>query len=359
VKVVWDSYNGRYSDNPRAIYEHLLEREPSAEHVWFCDPVHAHGFPEGVRTVVPYSPECRAELEDADLIVANTHIEMEWTKKPGARYLQTWHGTPLKRIHHDVLWAPEGRLDWLDHDVARWDYLLSPNAASTERLRNAFAFRGEMVEVGYPRNDVLSAPSAEQVRDRVRASLGLSKDTTAVLYTPTWRDDEFYANGADDAIRLALDGSAFVAELGGNYCLLPRLHYMVTARGAIPSGAGVVDVSRYPDAQELYLAADVMITDYSSTMFDYTVTGKPIIFYTYDLARYGDTVRGFYFDLEPVAPGPMVETPEELLAALRSLPTLSRDHAERYAAFRRTFNHLDDGRASGRLSALLDGDRVG
>lgn len=355
MKVLYNSFQGRYSDNPRAIYEWLLNHDTGDEHVWFADPQHAHGFPADVSTVLPGSDACREALESADLIVANTHIELEWTKKPGAIYFQTWHGTPLKRIHHDVLWAPPGRLSELDRDVARWDYLLSPNAASTERLRRAFDFPGEVVEAGYPRNDVLSSGEAAEVRARVRASLGLAEGTTAVLYTPTWRDDHFYAEGGTLPVKMALDAAAFLTELGPDVCLLPRLHYLVTSRGAIPEAPGMIDVSFYPDVQDLYLAADVMITDYSSTMFDFTVTGKPIIFYTYDLATYGDSVRGFYFDLQPVAPGPMVETPAELIAALQSLPAMTSQYAHRYAEFRRTFNHLDDGQATKRLSWLWSG----
>ncbi len=352
MKVVYNSFQGRYSDNPRAIYEWLLAHGTADEHVWFVDPRHAHGFPPEAQTVPTGSDVCRGALESADLIVANTHIEMEWTKKPDATYLQTWHGTPLKRIHHDVLWAPPGRLSELDRDVARWDYLLSPNAASTDRLSRAFDFSGAVLEAGYPRNDVLASDQAGEVRARVRASLGLSERTTAVLYTPTWRDDHFYAEGGVLPVEMALDAAALLTELGPDVCLLPRLHYLVTSRGAIPETPGMIDVSYYPDVQDLYLAADVMITDYSSTMFDFTVTGKPIIFYTYDLAAYGDSVRGFYFDLEPMAPGPMVETPAELIAALQSLPEVSRQYADRYAEFQRTFNHLDDGHATDRLSWL-------
>lgn len=359
MKIVYLSFDGRYSDNPRAVYEWLTARGGSHEHVWIAHPQHRHGFPAGVSSVPTSSEACRAALETADLVIANTHIEMEWTKAPGCRYLQTWHGTPLKRIHHDVLWAPPGRLTDLDADVARWDYLLSPNAASTDRLRNAFRYTGEVLESGYPRNDALSGPSADRVRAQVRDSLGVAQETTVVLYTPTWRDDEFYANGGTSPVGLALDGAGFMAELGPSFRLLPRLHYMVTSRGAIPEAPGVLDVSFYPDVHDLYLAADVMVTDYSSTMFDFTVTGKPIIFYAYDRARYGDSVRGFYFDLEPLAPGPLVETPAALVAALQSLPEVETAYAEPYAQFRRTFNHLDDGHAVERLAWMFEGARVG
>jgi CDP-glycerol glycerophosphotransferase len=348
VKVVYDSFEGRYSDSPRALFERYRYRRPQAEHVWLCDPRHAASFPAGVRTAPALGAGARAELESADLVISNTHIELDWVKKPGALYLQTWHGTPLKRIHNDVLWAPEGRLAYLDRDVARWDYLVSPNPVSTPRLRDAFGFTGEVLEVGYPRNDLLTSPRADAVRARVRASLGIPDDDTAVLYTPTWRDDEYFADGTPN-VQLALDVDAFVRELGPKTWLLPRLHYMVTHRAEALDRDGVVDVSRYPDVRELYLAADAMITDYSSTMFDFAITGKPMLFYAYDLDSYRDSLRGFYFDFEPLAPGPMLQTSEQVVAALQSLDAVTEAYTERYAAFRDLFTPLDDGHAGDRL----------
>ncbi|SDS63428.1 CDP-glycerol glycerophosphotransferase [Friedmanniella luteola] len=353
MKVVYDAFEGRYSDNPRALYEQMRYRDPGDRHTWLCDPRFADGFPAGVDTVRYGSRAARAALEEADLVVANSHLDFDWDKKPGAVYLQTWHGTPLKRIHHDVLWAPEGVLPRLDLDVARWDYLLSPNAISTPRLRDAFDFRGEVLEVGYPRNDVLVGPQAPAVRARVRAALGIPEHVTAVLYTPTWRDDEFFAGGD---VELALDVPAFLRDLPDDVWLLPRLHYKMTGRAAPTADERVVDVSRYPDVHELYLAADVMVTDYSSTMFDFAITGKPLLFFAYDLESYRDTLRGFYFDLEPLAPGPVLRTSEQVLAALRDLDAVRAEHGGRYAEFQRLFAHLDDGHAGERLGWLFRQD---
>src|SRR3712207_6034588 len=140
------AFRGHFSDSPRALYEGLLERGVEATHTWLSAPRTQATFPDDVATVTFGSPESIAALEGADLIISNDHIPLDWEKKPGARYLQTWHGTPLKRIHNDVRWAPEGRLAYLEHDIARWDLLLSPNAASTPRLRNAFGYRGEIHE---------------------------------------------------------------------------------------------------------------------------------------------------------------------------------------------------------------------
>src|SRR4051794_423482 len=189
MRLVYNSFAGRFSDSPRAIYHELMRRGDDHRHVWLADPAHAASFPAGVETVALGTPEAVAQLEAADVVLANTHTEVEWRKRADALYLQTWHGTPLKRIHWDVLWAPEGRLERLQRDVDRWDVLVSPNHASTPFLRQAFRFEREVLESGYPRNDVLTSAGGAAVRARVRADLGIADGTRAVLYAPTWRDD--------------------------------------------------------------------------------------------------------------------------------------------------------------------------
>jgi CDP-glycerol glycerophosphotransferase len=352
MRIVFQSFEGRYSDSPRSLYEALLERGGGHELVWLADPAHADGFPADAATVAYGTAEARRLLERCDLLVANTHTDVEWDKPAGAVYLQTWHGTPLKRIHHDVLWAPEGRLERLDRDVARWDVLVSPNRPSTELLRGAFRFGGRVEETGYPRNDVLSAPDRDERRRAVRERLGLPEGRTAVLYAPTWRDDAVFAEGGKD-FSLALDLDAFADRLGDEQTLLLRLHYTLTGRLAAREHPSVVDVSWHPDIAELYLAADVLVTDYSSAMFDFGVTGKPQILFTYDLDDYRGRLRGFYFELEPIAPGPLVEDTGALLDALAELPRVAEAHAERYAGFRERFCHLEDGSATERVLGLV------
>jgi CDP-glycerol glycerophosphotransferase len=171
-----------------------------------------------------------------------------------------------------------------------------------------------------------------------------------VLYTPTWRDDFVFAEG-DRALELELDVDAFVRELGADHRLLLRVHYMLTGRLAAARHDAVRDVSFHPEVAELYLAADVMVTDYSSTMFDFAVTGKPMAFFAYDLDDYRDRQRGFYLDLEDEAPGPVVATNEQLRAAIAEPPA----DAARYTRFRERYCHLEDGRATERVLARLLG----
>ena len=109
------------------------------------------------------------------------------------------------------------------------------------------------------------------------------------------------------------------------------------------------DVSAYPDATELMLAADVLVTDYSSMMFDFANTGRPMLFFTYDLDAYRDEIRGFYFDFAERAPGPLLRTTDELAAALQDIDAVVSEHAERYREFAAEFCELDDGRAAERV----------
>lgn len=349
MKIVYNSWYGRYSDNPKAVHQALLRRGDPHEHVWLADEERDGGFPAGTTTVAIGTPAAVEALESADLVISDVHIELDWVKRAGATYVQTWHGTPLKRVHHDVLLAPDGILDRLSLDVDRWDVLLSPNAYSTEMLRHAFRYEGTVLETGYPRNDVLVGPEAEAVRARVRAELGIEEGRTAVLYAPTWRDDAYFDSGADAAVQLALDGQV-AKEL--DCVFLVRLHGKITG-GVAEGDPGWRDVSGHPDIAELYLAADVMVTDYSSAMFDWAVTGKPLALYAYDWERYRDEVRGFYFDLSADPPGPLVRTQDELVASLSDLDTLTKEYADAYDRFRQTFCYLDDGHAADRFAERL------
>jgi CDP-glycerol glycerophosphotransferase len=353
VRVVYSCFRGLYADNPRAVYEGALARGVEATTTWLCNERTEGTFPPGVATVRYPGREARAALESADVVVANDCISMEWTKRPGTTYLQSWHGTPLKRIHHDVVVERPGWLDGPDRDVARWDHLLSPNPASTERLRHAFRYQGPIHETGYPRNDELSGPHREEIRARMRAQLGIPDGTTAVLYTPTWRDDLVFDHTGARDFELPIDLAGFADRLGADHVLLVRLHSIVTDRPEFPPDLPVRDVTDVVDTAGLYLAADLLVTDYSSAMFDFAITGRPMLFFTYDLDHYRDGLRGFYFDLEEVAPGPLIATSKELIDSIADVEAISAEYAHRYALFRQTFCSLEDGHATERVLDLL------
>jgi CDP-glycerol glycerophosphotransferase len=349
-RIVYNSFQGRFSDNPRAIYEELVRRTSGVSHVWTARQRTLAAFPASTRPVVQGSWRHALEVERARYVVANVEMREHLQRRRGVTFLQTWHGTPLKRVGYDNRYvaAHPAAFERDVREYTRWDYLITPNAFTTGILRDAFrGFGGEILEVGYPRNDVLNHPDRDAIRARVRRALGIEDGRTAVLYAPTWRDDAVHERDSQ-GFALALDVGEFTRRLGEDHVLLTRLHFLVAAQLG-PQGPCVRDVSDYEDVRDLYLAADVLVTDYSSVMFDFAITGKPIVYFVYDLEFYRDELRGFYFDFEPEAPGPLCRTTDEVLCALEDIEGVRRANRERYAAFQARYNHLDDGHASRRV----------
>jgi CDP-glycerol glycerophosphotransferase len=310
------------------------------------DPAQVPDLPGWVEPVAPGGRTHLAMMGRAGHLVSNSTVLGFHRKRPGTTFLQTWHGTPLKRIGFDIPQdgsrAARQAVATLRHNVPRWDLLLSPNRYSTPILREAFGYEGPIEETGYPRNDLLLSPRAAGIGQDVRTRLGIEPGKRVVLYAPTFRD------AADFALEAEVDRIA--QALGDAYVVLLRTHKIDA--GSARSGR-FVDVSGYPDNRELFLAADVLVTDYSSTMFDFAVTGRPMAFLTYDLADFQHRLRGFYFDLAREAPGPLVETTSELIGVLRDPEASRAAYAERYARFRERYCHLEDGRATERVLERL------
>lgn len=347
MRVLFQSLQGRYSDSPRALYEQWIARRPGDTHTWVAKPGFEAEFPPGAALVPNDGPVYAAAQEQADLIIASSHIG-PFAKRAGSLYVQTWHGTPLKRIHRDAVQHSGAGLDPADRDIARWDLLLSPNSVTTPRLRSAFGYDREVLETGYPRNDVLSSPAATRIRGELRAELGVDDATTLVLYAPTWRDD---ARGTTQRTDAHLEGLR--DHLDGDWKVLARLHYFTQGAGLGDGGPFLIDVSGYPDAAPLYLAADVLVTDYSSVMFDFAITGKPMVFFAHDIDHYEGTLRGFYLDYRASMPGPIVDDVPTLARALQRSAGDRSEFAGRYEQFRREFCHLEDGLAGERVLARL------
>lgn len=357
--VVFSSYEGsQYSCSPRAVYEELIRRDTDLECVWVSED-DQFAVDGKAATVLAGSREHYRALAHARYVVANHAMPPWFFKRTGQTYLQTWHGTPLKRLAYDLQDMPyqrTERLDWMEEEVPRWDLLLSSSPYATQVMRRAFRYEGQVLETGFPRNDILSTPEWERIGTHIRKRLGIPQGKKVVLYAPTWRDDRHHAEGRQ-GFSLELDVQTMRQALGDDYVLLLRTHHLITDRDRIaasrPAGrdAGpfVIDVSRYPDIAELYMAADVLVTDYSSAMFDYAILGRPIVLFTYDLDWYRDHVRGFYFDLEAEAPGPVVRTSAEVAEAVRAAPDAEQRYADAYDRFFVKYCPHDDGQAASRV----------
>ena len=373
--ILFISFKGKHcADSPRAIADELRRRDDGREHIWavadWSVPV-----PDGAAAVLIGTQAYFDALGRSRYLVANDHMPRTYSKRAGQLYVQTWHGTPLKRIGYDIgepkFASGGGYYDYLAHDVAQWDLLLSPNPFSTPIMREAFRFTGEICETGYPRNDALAAshPANGETGPRepgrtdlvsgraaqVRRLLGLPPGRRVAMYVPTWRDGQFDDSGRY-RLDFRLDLHAARQRLAAGYVLLIRGHHlMASGIPTITEPGFALDVTSYPDIADLLLVTDVLITDYSSVMFDFAPARRPMLFFAYDLEQYRDEVRGFYFDFEAIAPGPLLATSDEVISVLADIDAVAARYRKAHAEFVARFCPLDDGKAAERACDRIFG----
>ncbi|WP_422123880.1 CDP-glycerol glycerophosphotransferase family protein [Planococcus sp. X10-3] len=354
--VIFESFHAKqYSDSPRAIYEYMKKHHSDYELVWSIDRKAENLFKEfGVPYIRRFTISWFLNFPRAKYWVNNVRLPAWMPKPKDTVYIQTWHGTPLKKLGIDIteIHMPGTNTSTYKNnfitEARKWDYLVSPNPYSTEIFRRAFHYPGKIIESGYPRNDVLSM-RPEALASNLKQKLGIPADKKIMLYAPTWRDNEFYEKGKYK-FEFQFDLNRWKQEFGDEWVLLSRMHYLVAENFDFSAHEGTVyDASSYPDIRDLYLISDLMITDYSSVFFDFAVLERPIIFFMYDLEQYRDQLRGFYIDIEEDAPGPIVETEEELFRAINELKGSNVLMNPKFSVFKDKFSSLEDGHAAERV----------
>ena len=325
--------------NPAAIAGKIAELAPHLRVVWVVSRDRVAGLPPGTEHVVAGTWAYFRAIARARYLVNNVNWPNRLRKRPGTTHVMTHHGTPLKMMGMDQLDHPAGVTDpdfpAQMRRADRWDFSVSANAHTTVAWERAYPCDYRTLEVGYPRNDRLATASAVETAT-VRRKLGLRPDQRVVLYAPTHR--EWLPVGQQ-----VLDVERFADELGPDTVLLVRAHYF-TAPMAVPGSGSIVDVSAYPVVEDLYLAADVLLTDYSSAMFDYAVLDRPVVIFAPDWPVYRE-LRGAYFDLMAEPPGPVATGYPELVEIFRA-----GDFAPAArVVFRAKFCYLDDGGAAERV----------
>ncbi|KLT15585.1 CDP-glycerol:glycerophosphate glycerophosphotransferase [Neobacillus vireti] len=349
--VIFESFLGKqYSDNPRAIYEYLRKNHPEYKMFWSIDKNYSQKFNKmNIPVVNRFSMKWLFLLPRAEFWVTNSRLPL-WFKKPNhTTYLQTWHGTPLKKLASDMkeVHMPETTTENYKENFykesRRWDFLISPNPYSTSIFQRAFKYDKEILETGYPRNDPLVNNNNIAAINKIKEKLGIPKNKKVILYAPTWRDNEFFERGKYK-FTMQLNLEHLQISLSNEYVLLLRLHYLISNRIDIKRYHDFVfDFSNYDDISDLYLVSDILLTDYSSVFFDYLCLKRPIIFYTYDIDTYRDKVRGFYFDYEKDAPGPLVKTTEEVINVIKQISENQFKPSEEVIRFHREFCSLENG----------------
>lgn len=344
--AVFESHMGRqYSDSPRAIYEELRRRQPKARVTWSYA-TSKEGFPKDAHLVKRGSWKYYMALARAEFWVDNQGFPHALPKRPETHYLQTWHGSALKKMGADIpsyRASSRDEQERMEQAVGRFDSFLVRSEHDVDTLVRALGVTGEVLRTGYPRNDALVNRGAgyEAELAELRKKLGLPVDRKVLLYAPTFRQD---ANGRVQPTIPPFDLRGFAERFGSEWSLLIRAHYLSAVN--IPGGLGstVLNASQVHDITPLLLISDALLTDYSSVLFDYALLDRPMFFLHHDRADYMEG-RGAYFDLRENAPGPVVADEEGLFEAL-GRPDVAAEYATARKDFVARYGEYDQGRAA-------------
>lgn len=359
--IIFDSFMGRgYSCNPKAIYEYIRDNEEFSQYkkVWCYRK--GNNFTVDDCIMVRYrSLTYYYYLSRAKYWIFNSKLSADILKKKGQVYVQTWHGTPLKKLAKDIDIGEDktfyrskmSRAEMVksyEDDEKRYDYLISPNKFSTEKFKSAFGVAEEKVlEIGYPRNDILTNANEEMIKN-IKKKLNIPLDKKILLYAPTWRDNTFNAKGY--VYKPQADFKKWKEKLSDEWFLIYKPHYLIINDiNKEELGDFIYVSSNGDDINDLYVISDLLITDYSSVFFDFGVLRRPILFYMHDLEDYKDNLRGFYLDIFKDLPGPIIEEEEFLLNSIVNINTINEEYLKKYEEFYEIFCSLEDGNSSKRL----------
>lgn len=362
--VIFISFHGRgYSDNPRAIYEAMIKDERFKDYrfIWFIKQhKQKHLNIPGAEIKEYFSLPYFFYLPRAKYWIINCKMPMYICKKKNQIYLQTWHGTPLKRLGHDILAAEDATFyrsgmtfEQMTHsydvDVARYNYMISPNHFCTEVFQSAFAIERErLIETGYPRNDFI-VNATEDDCIAIKQKYHIPLDKKVILYAPTWRDNSYVASGY--TFKLQVDFKKWKEILQDDYVVIFKPHYLIVNQFKNDESLQdfVYSVAAEAEINELYVISDVLITDYSSVFFDYAILKRPIYFYMYDLEEYAHELRGFYLDIYRDLPGKIYVDEKQMIQDVQ----LGNFDEKRLQQFNTRFNHLEDGKSTQRVLDIV------
>jgi len=361
--IVFETFGGKnYSDSPKYIYEYMLKNYPDYKYVWILKNPSKSEIPGNPLKIKKGSLEYYKAYSKAKVWVNNARLPLTLSKKENQKYIQTWHGTPLKRLANDMkvvrmpgTTTPQYKRNF-HMETSRWDYLVSPNHYSSEIFESAFWMDEERVlEIGYPRNDLLvTHANHEEFISKIRENVNIPKGKKVLMYAPTWRDDEFIKKG-QYLFELKINLENLYESIGDEYVILLRMHYLISNAIDLSGYENfAIDVSDYDDISELYLITDALITDYSSVMFDYGILKRPQFFFAYDIEKYDKDLRGFYLDYANDLPGPIFDDPFDLADSLKDIDLIKESYQDKIDEFYERFCSLEQGESSKYIGELIN-----
>ncbi|WP_353485800.1 CDP-glycerol glycerophosphotransferase family protein [Apilactobacillus xinyiensis] len=320
--VIFESFNGKdINDNPAAIYREWIKTHNKNLAYFSVKPKLYNKlkaeYPE-IKLVKRFMPKWVYLMARANFWAFNSRIPGWWKKNRNTTYIQTWHGTPLKKLGVDIdnVEMPNISTKKYKHEFIkeshRWSYLIAPNQYSKDIFSRAFNFKGQSLDIGYPRNDVLYKNNNLEYIKTLKKDLLGNSNCKVITYAPTWRDDDYTKKGAYN-FELPFDLKAFFNAVDSDTILVIRPHYLIKDNINIKGFENRVKILADNDISQIYLISDLLITDYSSVMFDYANLKRPMLFYAYDLEHYRDHLRGFYFNYKTELPGPLAQNEQQFL----------------------------------------------
>lgn len=360
--ILYISYHGRgYLDNPMSLHDYMINHDEYSnyKHVWAIKSnIKNVKIPNA--TVIKYGGiRYLYTLARAKYWISNCKLPTYVYKHKNQVYLQTWHGTPLKRLAHDIEVSKNTTFyrsemsfkemtDTYSNDVSKYNYMVSPSSFTTEVFQSAFKIDEErLIETGYPRNDCLSYSNLELIAN-LKAKYNLPSDKKIILYAPTWRDNSYSKKGY--TFNLEVDFSQWQKSLGDDYIILFKPHYLIVNNIDLSEYEGFVySIDPSDDISSLYIISDILVTDYSSVFFDFSILKRPTYFYMYDLDSYRNELRGFYIDIYKDLPGDIFEVEKDMVTAIKN----EKFDYNRLEVFNQKFNNKEDGHACKRVLDVL------
>ena len=356
--ILFVSYHGKgYLCNPKYLHQYMINNDKYKDYkfIWAIKDINNVEIPNA--KIIKYnSIRYFYYLARSKYWIINCKMPKYILKKENQIYLQTWHGTPLKRLAHDIeigedktfyrtKVTKEEMTKSYDTDVKRYNYFISPNSFSTEKFTTAFRVdKNKIIEIGYPRNDFLSNIEDDEI-NRLKIKYSIPLDKKVILYAPTWRDNSYNMKGY--VFELNVDFNLWKKELGKEYIVLFKPHYLIVNK---QTNENLEDflylIDENEDINELYVISDILVTDYSSVFFDYSILKRPIYFYMYDLKEYEDNLRGFYLDINEDLPGEIITNETKLLKSIKDSKSYYKDNENKLDRFNERYNNFQDGKCS-------------
>jgi len=347
--IMYESFHGKgMSDSPYAIFKELINDDnyKDYKHIWVLNDTKncrsKYLLTSNVEIVSVGSEEYLQYLTSCKYLINNTTFPPYFIRKENQVYLNTWHGTPLKTLGK-YMKGERGQYKNIQRNLLQSTHLLNPNKFTADIMLDSHdirgIFNGYISDIGYPRIDLTLKCNKEVLK----SELDLEKDKKIILYAPTWRGE--VGNVNSEVEKFISDYEVLQESYSDEYTILLRTHSLMV-KSIKEKGYGKYIVPEYIDTNELLGIVDLLITDYSSIMFDYMVTKNPIILYCFDKEKYEEE-RGFLFDIEEV-PGIMCKTIEEVINSINNIKELNNINKKKYANFLDKFNYMDDGKATER-----------